>query len=409
MGHEEAAYAVDVLHTCSEPWRMEILRGNELPSVLAALGDFERAYGQLSLNQKPDWLLCHHENELEHLGVFILYGCDTICGFAPFLLQRFPLTCYAGEFRLIQFNIQCVRFLGPPRFPEENSAYDLLFAKFQKMTDVDGLFVEALPIESFLFKYVERSPIAAQFLRHGRSRNVEHFVIALPSSYEEYARKFSSKTRNTLSRRFKKLKAAGLGEPKLQRITEEKDIDEFVDRAVAVSKKTYQWHLLGLGLREAEKLKRELKFLARHGWARCYLLSCGNTPIAFTLCYQDHDTCYYIDVGFDRDWRDFSAGTVLQVMVLQDLFEFRTPRYFDLGGMAEHKKFFGNTSYMESNVLLLRRRPYPVFASLLTRTVSGVSDKAVSFLDQIGLKRRIKKWIRTTSVTRKSDDSREKE
>lgn len=379
---------------------LRIVWGEQLKTILDRIDDFETTQGPLSLEQKPTWLLWHHAHELERLGALVLADGQSIRGFAPFLLQQRPLKCYVGEFSVLHFNLRLLRFIATPRFPDDASGYDRMFGCIQALSGIDGVFLEALPTESFLFRYLEKRETVKWFVKQGSRAPREHFVAAIPDSYEEYAHKFSSKTRNTLGRRLKKLEKAAGGKLALERVTEEEQVDRFVENAVAVSKKTYQWHLLGLGLREPDRLKRELRFLARHGWARCYLLWCGETPTAFMLGYQDHHSCYYIDVGFDRDWADFSPGTVLQVMVMQDLFAYRKPSVFDFGGMAEHKKFFGNTSYDETDVHLFRRKPYPLFASTVSRAISGVADFGVYLLDRIGVKRTLKRWIRSSSVGR---------
>lgn len=385
-----------------EPYAVKLLWGAELADSVAAIDDFETRCGPLPLPQKPAWLLFHHSHELHRLGAFIVIHGKAVRGFAPFILQQHPLRCYVGEFKLLQFKLRCLRFLGRPVFPDEHLVYEQMFTLIEGLPALDGIFVEGLPTESFLSHYLESESIGRRFIRHGGKNVSQHCIAAIPGSYEEYARKFSSKTRSTLGRRIRKLEKAG-GKLVLERATDEADVERFVENAVAVSKKTYQWHLLGLGLRNADLLKRELKFLARRGWARCYLLWCGETPTAFMLCYQDHASCYYIDVGFDSDWSDYSPGTVLQIMVLQDLFTYRTPAAFDFGGMAEHKKFFANTSYPEVDLCLLRRRTYPLLASAVSRTISGGSDWMVGFLDRVGLKRTIKAWFRRSSVSKAPD------
>ena len=94
---------------------------------------------------------------------------------------------------------------------------------------------------------------------------------------------------------------------------------QFVSKAVAISRKTYQWHLLGLGLRKPEQLERTLTAMAARGWTRCYLLECGGVPTAFMIGYQYRGTYHYVDVGFDPDWEKFSVGTMLHLAVLREL------------------------------------------------------------------------------------------
>lgn len=73
-----------------------------------------------------------------------------------------------------------------------------------------------------------------------------HPLIRMTGSFDDYLRNFSSKDRNNYSRRIRKLRQQG--EVELIRITEEPQIDSFVE-AAAVSRKTYQYRVLGVGIR----------------------------------------------------------------------------------------------------------------------------------------------------------------
>lgn len=366
---------------------------------MPASAEPEIADHKMPLHQKPGWLVHHHGHELQQIGAFFLKQAGEAEGYAPFLVQNRRLKCYLGELKIFSFGLQCIRFVGIPHFPDDSSAYDCLFTRALQLKQADGIFFESLPTGSFLWSYLQESAFTRKLVRYAPSKTVEHFFISMPASFDEYMGKFSSKTRNTLLRRIRKLEKAAGDKLRLERVTQEDEVDSFVKNAVVVSQKTYQWHLLGLGLRDPERLKAELKFLARQGWARCYLLWCDEKPVAFMLCRQDHSTCYYIDVGFDPDWTQYSPGTVLQLMVLQDVFSFSRPSIFDFGtGEGEHKRFFGNSSYLETDLYLFRPKAYALFACAVHRTSSAVSSLAVGLLDRVDLKKKIKKLIRRKSV-----------
>lgn len=390
----------------AEKRTLQVVWGEQVAGTAAA--KCEAASHRIPLHQKPVWLLHHHAHELQHLGAFFLHQGDETQGYAPFLIQKRRLKSYLGELNLFSFGLQCIRFLGLPHFPEETSAYDHLFASALGLKQSEGLFLESLPSNSFLWNYLQHNSVTHKLIRYAPSKTVEHFVINVPTSFDEYMTKFSSKTRSTLLRRIRKLEKAAGDKLRLERVTEEAQVDLFVENAVTVSRKTYQWHLLSLGLREPERLKAELKFLARRGWARCYLLWCNEKPIAFMLCRQDPMACYYIDVGFDPDWTQYSPGTVLQLLVLQDLFEFKKPSVFDFGtGEGEHKRFFGTSSYREADLYLLRPKPHALFACTVHRTTSAASSLAVGLLERLDLKKKIKKMVRRRSVTQASSGESE--
>ena len=126
--------------------------------------------------------------------------------------------------------------------------------------------------------------------------------------------------------------------------------------ATRISRKTYQWNLLGLGLRDSEGLTRQLAYEAERGLLRNYILYCRDDPVAFMIGAQAPGAIYYyIDVGFDPDYAKWSVGSMLQLKVLRDLFASPgTPALFDFStGEGEHKARFGNQSRPEANVMLL--------------------------------------------------------
>jgi len=383
---------------------VETIWGTQLLALAPTFCDSRAGDDRIPLPRKPEWLLHHHHDKLQQLGAFLLSDKNGFKGFAPFLVQNRRLKCFVGELNVLSFGLRCVRFLGTPDFPADNSVFDQLLMRAVELNGVHGIFFECLRTDSFLWSYLQHSTMTRKLMPYIPQKPVEHFLISMPASFDEYMGKFSSKTRNTLLRRIRKLERAVEGKLRLERITEESQVDEFVNNAVTISKKTYQWHLLGLGLREPDRMKTDLKFQTGRGWARCYLLWCDKTPTAFMLCRQDHVACYYIDVGFDPDWTQYSAGTVLQLLVLQDLFMFNKPAVFDFGsGAGEHKRLFGNMSYEEADVYLFQRKPYPLLACVVNRAVSGASASVVRLLDRVGLKRTIKKLIRRSSVAQASE------
>ena len=381
--------------TLSGAFTLQTIRAAEFPSLLPALAQSRRPQ---PLMHNIEWLQEHCKTNLANLGAFVLLREGNIQGFAPFLQQDRKLRCYMGEINYLSFGLRCLRFMGLPDMPEDKEAWDSLFEAALAQAP-DGLYLEAVPLDSYLWNHLRTSPRLSHLIQHPTDNPAEHFVISLPESYEAYMAKFSSKTRNTLQRRVRKLEKDTDGKLRLERITSPDKVGHFVQNAVAISKKTYQWHLLGLGLRDPEKLFSQLSFLAERGWLRCYLLWCGDTPTAFMICHQYRGVCLYIDVGFDPDWTSHSPGTVLHLLVLQDLFVFDRPALFDFGrGAGEHKRQFGNESYRDVDLYLLKPGARTRFACMAQHGSGVVSGAVTRSLDRLGVKRALKKLLRRASV-----------
>ena len=114
-------------------------------------------------------------------------------------------------------------------------------------------------------------------------------------------------------------------------------------------------------------MTRELRFLADRGWLRSYVLTCDGVPCSFILGHQ-YGSCFYAElVGVDDAWRSYSAGTVILVLVLEDLFKENSPKFYDFGTHVKFQEIFATESYPEATVWLFRRRAYPVWRELSAR------------------------------------------
>ena len=116
-----------------------------------------------------------------------------------------------------------------------------------------------------------------------------------------------------------------------------------------------------IGARDLEVVRNEMHFLAQRGWLRGYLLKCGTAPCSFIIGQQYGQTLYTAAAGVHPDWRSYSAGTVLLLLVLEDLFNER------------------------------RRRAYPLLASGIYRTCRVTSRTAGAVLDKLNLKSRVRR------------------
>jgi hypothetical protein len=355
---------------------------------------------QGKLAKELEWFVVRHQNHLDNLGAYLLRGKDGVCGSAFFLLQNRPLLGYLGEFKLFSIPLKCVRFVEPPEFPDESQGYDQILEFLKKMDSVVGLYLRSLRVNSFFWNYLTTNPgLGKEFLLYLPDKLSQHYVIKLPASFGEYLQKFSAKTRNNLRRSVRKLQKDNGVDVQLSRITSPEQVDSFVDSAVEISKKTYQWRLLGSGLRSPDTLKRNLRFLAERGWLRCYLLWCGKEACAFMICHQRNEVCHSPTIGYDPKWESYSVGTILQFLVIEDLFVYDRPAVFDFGtGAGGQKEFFGNAHYLDADIYLLRRSVYTHLACSVHRASNTLAVYSRRFFDQLHLKTPIKKFIRKVSV-----------
>ena len=71
-------------------------------------------------------------------------------------------------------------------------------------------------------------------------------------------------------------------------------------------------------------------FAARRGLLRSYILYCRDHPASFLLGYQYRGQYYHTDIGYDPDYAKQGVGSVLQLEVMQHMYEDgERPEIFD--------------------------------------------------------------------------------
>ncbi len=362
------------------------------------------------LRHNVNWAL--HEQESTHaVSTYLLDDEKGNQGVAVILKRQRPIKFQVGEITL--FSAPLVRY-DLWRYPIISAANDDKNHWTQQAADFfeclssdlynsDGIGIEGVPqCGQFMDFLTNNSMIQDNYLILRMSSPFKHQYIKMPCSYEKYLENLGKRSRKSLDYSTRRLQREY--NVALRSFENTSDLNEFLDDAISVSRRTYQWNLLGLGLRDREDLYRRLYFAATQGWFRSYLLYCDNVPVAFMLGYQYQDCYYYLDVGYDVDWSKWSVGSVLQLEVLRDLYEREDcPKLFDFStGYGDHKARFGNHEEEEINLLLLTR-------TLKNRLLFGgyialdyCSSALIGFLDRLGVKQRIKKAYRLFSVKRAS-------
>jgi len=348
------------------------------------------------------------DGALGSLRVYALGDAGGPCGLAVFSVARKPLRFSIGEVGVYRASLTRLWHVGEPYLSAEldgerarAACQDLLVACLRDLGTSECLFLEGLPVDGPM-----RAALAAGAGGGSRALCLElgqpfaHQLIRMPPSFAEYLQQLGSRSRQSVLYSQRRLRKDMEGQVRCECFETCESIDRFVRDAQAVSRKTYQWNLLGLGLRDTPALRAGLTATAKAGWLRSFILYCRDTPVAFMLGYQ-HGSCYYYDdVGYDPDYSKSSVGSVLQIEVLEYLYgRSDRPAVFDFStGYGEHKGRFGNAERQEQNLLVF---PATVRNRLLIRAYracEAVSHAGVAVLDRLGLKARLKQLIRRASA-----------
>lgn len=256
--------------------------------------------------------------------------------------------------------------------------------------EVKGYLVRDLPVDGHLPRWRWKDGWI-----HYVPNQYERFFIDLDGSFDDYQRKFTAKTRSTLRRKVRKFAQRSGGEVKWRAYQEPEDMEEFFRLARAVSAKTYQERLLDSGLPDSEEFRNSLKKLAAEGRAVGFILFLQDAPIAYLYTPERNGALLYQFLGYDPGHSNWSPGTVLQWLVLEWLFDQRRFRFFDFtGGEGAHKRLFGTSSVRCADLYRFKQTPANLFLSLSHLGLEKISDSAVSIFDRLGVKQRIKRWMR---------------
>lgn len=255
------------------------------------------------------------------------------------------------------------------------------------------LVMRSHPVES----RIPRLTLLPQTIRYVSSY-YNRYWVELTGEFDDYLKKFSTKSRNTLSRKIKKFTEFSGGELFWQEFLHINEMEAFHRLALEVSKKTYQDRLLDCGLPDSKEFLKNMLQLAEQDRVRGYILFYHNKPIAYIYCPIHDGIVFYEYVGHDPDFQRWSPGTILQFFCLKKLFEAKKLRIFDFTeGEGAHKEFFATHNKYCADIYYFRRSVRNLVMLLLHAGIDTLSRGIVRVLDKLGVKTYIKKLVRSTA------------
>lgn len=217
-------------------------------------------------------------------------------------------------------------------------------------------------------------------------------------TFDAYLQQFSSKSRSTLQRKVRKFEQSSQGriDCRLYRTSEE--VAEFLRIARPLSAGTYQARLLGAGLPESPEFQNHAVAMAAAGRVRAMLLFLNQAPVAFVFCFCTDGVATFDYVGFDTQFRELSPGTVLQFMLLQNLFSDGDCSIFDFTeGENEQKRLFGTSFQRCAKSYVFRYSIRAALAVTIHRRLNTMTERLGAWLHRFGLKAKLRALIRRTA------------
>ena len=223
-----------------------------------------------------------------------------------------------------------------------------------------------------------------------------HCFIDLNLSFDDYQKKFSSKTRSTINRKVRRYAEHCGGSIPWREYKAPSHMHEFFQHARAVSVKTYQEKLLDSGIPDSEEFLLEMESLAQKNSVRAYILFDDQRPVAYLYCPAEHDVLAYAYLGYDPDYLKMSVGTVLQWLAVEQLYKESCFKFFDFTeGQSEHKRLFATHEIQCANVIFMKKSIQSQ-ALIYSHVLMGHISRWIGDLSQkLGIKARIKHLIRS--------------
>jgi CelD/BcsL family acetyltransferase involved in cellulose biosynthesis len=223
----------------------------------------------------------------------------------------------------------------------------------------------------------------------------QHCYIDLSTSFDDYQRKFSSKTRSTIKRKINKYADHCGGKLSWRTYRKPQEIREFHRLARAVSRLTYQERLLDAGIPDSREFVGQAESLAAADQVRAYVLFDGDRPVSYLYCPVQDQILIYAYLGYDPEYMRLSVGTILQWLALEALFNEHQFRFFDFTeGQSEHKRLFATHQCDCANVFLLKPSTRAKAIVRSQEMMNRISARVGSGLDRLGARAKVRRILR---------------
>ncbi len=242
-----------------------------------------------------------------------------------------------------------------------------------------------LPVVSMVGPYVRFAP-------HHYRRSTIH----LKGTFKGYLDGLPPDRRRQLQKKQRKFRDECGGVLGVRVSSTPAELAAFHREAVPLAAKTYQERLFKKGLPSNDAFLSDLRSRGQRQAARGYLLDGpGGIPVAYLYATIDGHLISYDYCGYDDNFSKISPGVVLQLAVLEDLFSVQPHAIFDFGeGETRHKETFGTEAIDCVDLYFFQKSIRGLELFLGQAAMHGISRGAVQFLAKVGLKDKVKRFLR---------------
>ena len=363
-----------------------------------------------TLRNDPRWVAALANQKDKSARIYALREQGRLAGLATFLAHPSSLPLALGELTLLSRPVNRLDAFASPMADAggdrrcETSILAELFVRMRKDLDRNQvLFFESVQEGTAMFDLVSQpAALTGKFhvLRYGNL--YRHHFASIPDTFDGYLKQLSARTRADLRATRKRFVGHVEQNYHTTCFRAPGEVSKFLAESMALSEKTYQYRLLGSGLRDREMLECSYLAASRLGWFRSYVLYVKERPVAFQVGYVYQGRFHAHEIGYDPEWAPYHVGIFLHTEIISDLAATSGAiREFDFGnGDMLHKRRLGTGFRVEGYFYLI---PAHFRGSLMARSMRVTNMVSVALgavLGFFGIRTKVRDLLRRLGVVK---------
>ncbi len=348
-------------------------------------------------------------NGQDKLGcVYVRSQKDALTGLAAFLVHPSKVPLALGELTLFAFPVRRLNALAVPLVdadgdrPREISLLAELLERIkQDLRPDEVIFLESVAEGTAMHDLITKSPaLIGGFHALQNGKVYRHRYATVGESLDGYLKQLGARTRADLRTNRKRFTAHVRQNYRTRCFRGQAEVREFVAAASELSHKTYQYRLLGSGLRERDALERCYSAASQLGWFRSYVLYVDEKPIAFQVGFVYRGRFHAQEIGYDPAWAQHHVGIFLHTEIIADLAASGGAiREFDFGnGDSLHKERLSTGSRPEGYFYLIPSHFKGSVMAASMRAANTVSAALGTILGHFGMRKTARDLLRKLGV-----------
>lgn len=334
--------------------------------------------------------------------VLLIFNKDAPVALAAGRLEKIILPVSFGylkvaKFKILQFTIIYGGLMGAWDEPGA-TVFIRHLRQMMRQKHIDAVYCAATRHDHPVYTAANR--IVPFFLRDIVLKNNLHWWSDLPATFETFLKKINSKHRTQLRSKERKLAEYNGGTVQTKIFTTPEEVSLFSTIAEKIARTTYL-RGLGGGFANNDEMRDRLDLASRRGWMQGYVLYANEQPCAFWLGTLYRQVFYLDYTGFDSALKDFAAGQILFIKMVEHLCTTGGIRGIDFGsGDAIYKQRYGDRNWEESDLYIFPAAPKMLLANTMRKSAAflrRITEKALQRFDL--LKTVKKKWRLTAEKT----------